>query len=481
MIHKRKLLSSGDDFILEQKKAKKGKKVFLIQAIVFLFCCLLIGWAWGGIFGFLKNIGASISQSTRAIVGRTIGTQPRLDEQWNLNIALIGYGWWGHQGTYLTDSMIITSINPSKWTMAMLSLPRDMYVKKPNGNYGKINSVFESAFYQNDKDYDKASPILLNKFSEITWIPLTYYAYIDFEGFEKFIDSLEWIEIDVPEPIYDSSYPGENNSYIIFSLSSGTQILDGATALKYARSRHSTSDYSRSMRQQAIIQAILDKILSASTLLNPSKIKALYEDSKQRIHTNLSLDEILRWLPFAGSLKHKTSWQVAACGASQWQRAQAGCLLYTPPMDQYGWASVQIPVWGWPNDYKVIQSYVQDIVMDSDFIQEQPTIRVLNGVSTWANTKARLVPLANNTAIDLIKAWFTVYDIGNAPAPLAQTTLVTNWPGWEDSIKRVLRYFPNAIVSAGPIVPDGPSLTLTIWDSNATWAQTKDLPLYLLY
>jgi anionic cell wall polymer biosynthesis LytR-Cps2A-Psr (LCP) family protein len=102
----------------------------------------------------------------------------------------------------------------------MLSIPRDMYVKKPNGAYGKINSVFESAFYQNDRDYDKASPILLKKFTEITGIPLSYYAFIDFDGFEKFVDSIGGIEIDVPESIYDSSYPGENNSYIVFSIDS---------------------------------------------------------------------------------------------------------------------------------------------------------------------------------------------------------------------------------------------------------------------
>lgn len=93
----------------------------------------------------------------------------------------------------------------------------------------------------------------------------------------------------MPETIYDSAYPGENNSYIIFSINSGLQTLDGSTALKYARSRHSTSDYSRSMRQQAIIQAIMDKLFAAKTVLNPNKAKQLYTEFTSFVKTNVSM------------------------------------------------------------------------------------------------------------------------------------------------------------------------------------------------
>jgi hypothetical protein len=85
--------------------------------------------------------------------------------------------------------------------------------------------------------------------------------------------------------------------------------------------------------------------------------------------------------------------------------------------------------------------------MNSDFVKEQATVRVLNGVNTGTNKQARLIPLANNTAIALIKAGFTVFDIGNAPISQTQTTIITNGPGRNASVKKILRYFPDATVS----------------------------------
>lgn len=492
MIRKRKItINSAEDFVLEQKRIRQGKKIFMIQAWIFLFCCLVVWRAWWSIFSFVKTIWVSIgnvvAQGTKTIVWQTLGTKPKLDEHGNINVALIGYGWDTHAGWYLTDAMIIVSINPEKGTMAMLSIPRDLYVKHPSGSYGKINSIFAWAFTQNKKNYDLAAPSILGKLTEITGIPLSYYAFIDFKWFETFLDSLWWITIDVPEPIYDSAYPGPNNSYITFSIQSGTQTLDGATALKYARSRHSTSDYSRSRRQQEIIQGILDKILSSSTLPSPSKMDELYKNVTSFVHTNVAVWELLWWLPYSSSLKKKSSRQVAACGASRWESAQAWCLLYTPPMEAFGGASVQLPSWATPSsvsNYTAIKSFVADTMMNTDFLADNSTIRVQNGINTWVNKTLRTVPIWNNVAVDLVKAWFRIFDVGNAPAPIAQTTVTTNGPWRKASIEKVRRFFPNVIVTEWAVVPDGPSLTLTIGDDYASGNRAsieKTLPLYLQY
>lgn len=490
MIHTRKLKHAGDDFILQQKAAKKGKHIFIIQAGVFLVCCLLIWLSRWTIFAFMGKIWTSISTTisagTRSIISKSIGTEPKLDAQWNLNIAIFWYGWAWHNWSFLTDAMIVASINPKKWTMAMLSIPRDLYVKKPNWNYGKINSIFESALYQNKKDYDLAAPSILGKLTEITGVPLEYYAFIDFKWFEKFVDWLWWVEINVPEAIVDREYPWENNSYIVFSIWSWTQTLDWATALKYARSRHSTSDYSRSLRQQAIIQAIIDKLTSGKTLLNPSKVKDLYTKATDFIKTNLSTDEILWGIPYAGTLKHKSSWQIAACGNYKWEYAQAWCLLYTPSMDDFGGMSVQLPAWASPSNvsnYAVIKSFVADTVLQTDFLAEQPTVRVLNGINTGENKQRRVVPVAGNVAIDLVEYGFTIFDIWNAPTYQKQTTIVTNGSGWAATIKKLQVLFPFAAVSSTDQIPaDWPSVVVTIWDDYTTYKEDKaTLPLYLQY
>ena len=99
--------------------------------------------------------------------------------------------------------------------------------------------------------------------------------------------------------------------------------MNGETALRYARSRHSTSDYARSLRQQAIIQALLDKLTKAGTILNPVKAKSIYASVGEFLHTNVSMDEVLRLIPYNGTIKHKSSRQIAVCASYQRETAQA--------------------------------------------------------------------------------------------------------------------------------------------------------------
>ena len=119
----------------------------------------------------------------------------------------------------------------------------------------------------------------------------------------------------------------------------------------------------------------------------------------------------------------------------------------------------------------------------TDFLAEQPTIRVLNGINTGENKQRRVVPVAGNVAIDLVKYWFTVFDIWNAPTYQKQTTIVTNGSGWEATIKKLQVLYPFALISSTDQIPvDGPSVILTLWDDYTTYKEDKNtLPLYLQY
>ena len=471
---------------------KKGKKTFRIKSLAFLACCFLIGRARWGIFSFVKStlgsVWSSIGNGARTVIGNVIGTKAQTDAFGNINVAILGYGGAKHAWWYLTDAIIIASINTEKGTMSMLSIPRDLRVKKPSGTYGKINSVFQDGFFGNWNDYEKAAPSILGKLTEITNIDLHYYAFVDFDGFEEFINSIGWIEIDVPEPIYDSQYPWENNSYITFSIDSGNQILDGATALMYARSRHSTSDFSRSRRQQEIIDWVMNKVISAKMLFSPGKIEDAYKNVTKFIHTNVTLDEMLRLVPFAKSIDHKSSWQIAVCWASRRDRTQPGCLLYTPPMEAMWWASTEIPVGATPanpSNYSVIHSFVKDVVLDVDTLAEKATIRVLNWLSTGTNKIIGNLPLANNIAVDFIKEWFIIFDVGNTTGDYTQTTILTNGKGREASLEKIKRQLPPFLIQEWPIVPDWPSLTVILGDdmvvNGKAYPWSKDIPEYLHY
>lgn len=471
---------------------KKGKTAFLIKSLTFLVCCFLIGRARWGIFSFIKEIfgdvWSSIGNSARTVIGNAIGTKAQTDKFGNINIAILGYGGAKHAWWYLTDAIIIASVNTKKGTMSMLSIPRDLRVKKPSGSYGKINSVFQDWFFSNWNDYDKGAPDILKKLTEITNIDLHYYAFIDFNGFEEFIDSIGWIEINVPEPIYDSQYPWENNSYITFSVDSGNQIMNGATALMYARSRHSTSDFSRSRRQQEIIDAVMHKFISMKTIFSPGKIEDAYKNISKFVHTNVTLDEMLWAIPFAKSIDHKSSWQIAACWWNQRDQVKAGCLLYTPPMEAMWWASTQIPVWATPanpSNYSVIHSFVNDIVLNTATLSENATIRVLNWISTGTNKLTWNLRLANNIAVDFVKEWFIIFDVGNITGNYVQTTVITNGKGRDASLEKIRRQLPPFIIQEWPIVPDWPSLTVILGEdmiiNGKVYSWSNTIPEYLRY
>jgi LCP family protein required for cell wall assembly len=103
-------------------------------------------------------------------------------------------------------------------------------------------------------------------------IKTPYYMLIDFEGFKNVIDTLGGITIDVPEAFVDYTYPKNERQIMTVRFDSGINIMSGERALQYARSRHSTSDFSRSLRQQLIVKGVLDKLIQ-NGLGNINKLK----------------------------------------------------------------------------------------------------------------------------------------------------------------------------------------------------------------
>ncbi len=225
----------------------------------------------------------------------------------------------------------------------MLSIPRDLYVEFDGGRRGKVNETYQRAL--NKSNPEAAMIALEKKVTEITGEPIDKYLNIDFAGFAKFVDILGGIEVDVPESIVDKEYPDDNWGYQTFRISKGFQQLDGATALKYVRSRHSTSDFDRSARQQLIIAAIKDKLLSANALTSPSKLQALYAAVTSHIKTDLSLDELFSLALFAKDLPngHILSFNLNDGCFQSAAFCTTGGFLYTPDRELFGGASVLLP------------------------------------------------------------------------------------------------------------------------------------------
>lgn len=189
-----------------------------------------------------------------------------------MDIAVIG------QNSGLTDAIMLMTINPLTKKISLISIPRDLYHKGR-----KINEIYN--YYGIDK--------LKETISEVTGITVDKYLIFDFNSFVSMIDRFGGVEINVEKAIVDNQYPGPNNSYQKVSFAEGLQLMDGATALKYVRSRKTTSDFDRSGRQQEVFQSLRRKIAGMDVVGNFNTVLKIYEDLKTGIKTDLNLFDAL--------------------------------------------------------------------------------------------------------------------------------------------------------------------------------------------
>jgi polyisoprenyl-teichoic acid--peptidoglycan teichoic acid transferase len=155
-----------------------------------------------------------------------------------------------------TDTMLVISIDPLNKTASMLSIPRDVYVDKPGTFQGKINGAF--AF---------GGPQLVRRLvADLLGVPIHTYVLVNFDAFNKIIDGVGGVVVDAKRPVRDENYPTADFGIERIDILSGPQLMHGEVALKYARSRHDTNDYSRARRQQEVIGALRTRLSQPEAL-----------------------------------------------------------------------------------------------------------------------------------------------------------------------------------------------------------------------
>ncbi len=256
----------------------------------------------------------------------------------NILIAWI-WGRW-HDWSDLTDSIMLASLDSEKNTVTLLSIPRDLYIAYPNGKWsGRINSLYDLG--KRDK---VGITNLADKVSEITGQTIDHYFVIDFSGFKDIVNILGWVSIDVPESIIDKEYPDDNWGYMTFKVEKWLQVFDWDTALKYARSRHSTSDFDRSNRQQLIIKWIKDKASELGIITDSSKISEIYNAIISHLDTDLSIADMTQTALAFSDIKSKDIGVVSLSDACfSMIKCAPWAYLYSPSRDLFGGSAVIIP------------------------------------------------------------------------------------------------------------------------------------------
>ena len=334
-----------------------------------------------------------------------------------INILLLGIGGKNHPGGTLTDTNMVMTIKPSTNEAAMLSLPRDLVVKvydDENPNYWegrKINQLYHLG----------GADLVMEKMEDITGLDMQYFIILDFEGFRKVIDDLGGLEINVENGFTDYEYPDYNYGYQTISFLEGIQLMDGETALQYARSRHGNngegSDFARAKRQQKILEASKEKFLTPQTLANPKKSLNILDSISDHLTTNMEIWEIVKFAELAQEIQKDQIVNKVIDNTP-------GGLLYSKLYKQTG-AYVLIPNAGEYN-FSEIHIMAKNIFDFGEVAEELAKVEVQNGTHKegLAAQIAEKLEAVNidilqvGNALDQNKDVTTIYDFTNGEKSL---------------------------------------------------------------
>ncbi len=335
--------------------ANSKKKLFWFSFILFVFAIFFAGSFFiyrtnntinqmtdgGKKHSFIKTLtNFTKSDSYKSLNGFSDG---------RINILLLGRANSHKSGKDLTDTIMILSINTKDYTVGLFSIPRDFLIN--NGNYYvKINSLYQTGLRKG-----VGTKYITEAVKDITGQDIHYYFILDFEGFEKIINTLGGINIDVPRHIKDEKYPGPGYSYETFEVWPGLQKFDGATALKYARTRHDDieGDFGRAKRQQQVMQAAKNKAFSLGTIVNPLRISELLDILGEHVHTNITPDEIE---PFISLIKKVDTQNITNVVLDAWK--PGSLLISARYYNEHGGVSGLVPRSG---SYRDIQEMADNI------------------------------------------------------------------------------------------------------------------------
>jgi len=216
----------------------------------------------------------------------------RADDQ-RTNILLMGIDRRpGEAFISRTDSMMLISVDSQNNKAAILSIPRDLYVMIPGHGLDRINTAFVYGSAGGNPAGGAAMAMQTVEFN--LGVPIDHYVLVDFSAVTKTIDTLGGIDVYVPYEINDPTFPDMNYGFDPLYIASGLQHMDGAMALKYARTRHADNDFGRAARQQQVILTARDKALGLGLAGLLSRAPDLYNRVENGVRTDLSLEQIVQ-------------------------------------------------------------------------------------------------------------------------------------------------------------------------------------------
>jgi LCP family protein required for cell wall assembly len=365
-----------------------------------------------------------------------------------------------------TDTMILLTLDPLTQSAGMLSIPRDMWVSIPGyaDNY-KINQ----AYYLGDANQlpGGGPGLAIKTVEQFLGVPIHFYATVDFSSFERLVDEIGGVEIDVPEEIkvdpLGRNPDGTSNTVI---LQPGKQTLTGPVALAYARNRYTEGgDFDRAARTQQVIMAIRDRILSVDMLTTLiTKAPVLYQELASGVKTNLSLDQIIKlaWTASQISLDSIKKGVIAPPDMVTLGKSPDGLDILIPVPEKILELRDQIFTSSGPVSPAVANTDLATLVQ-----QEAARVAVMNGSYQSG--------LAATTQNWLISQGFNITQVGNAEQ-LSSVTKIIDYTGKPYTIKYIIQVMglPENVAIYNSYDPNSDvDVEIVLGDD---WANTNPMP-----
>lgn len=381
------------------RKVRRLRRIIKRLIPIFLVLAILLSLAF-----FLVTFSSSASVFNYIFSGTSLHSS-----EGRVNVLLLGIAGGTHEGATLTDTILVASYNLKTNQVDLISIPRDLWLPSLSS---KANAVYQIGLSQNN-GLGMTKIVMGN----VLGLPIHYALRVDFRGFVQAIDAIDGIDVLVERAFDDYTYPitGKENDlcgfeekeidfsdeqaqklnilpgkrkvfiapdgkiatdsaeedkgikyfscrYEHISFEKGEMKMSGAIALRYVRSRHGTngegSDFSRSRRQQKMIEAVRSKILSFETLTDPQKISELIKTLGKSIDTDVSVKDILEFFKLSRKLELVRSFTLddsPKAGLSEGKTS----LLIQPPVQDYGGAYVLVSL---DDDFSTVHEYVRKIL-----------------------------------------------------------------------------------------------------------------------
>jgi polyisoprenyl-teichoic acid--peptidoglycan teichoic acid transferase len=232
-----------------------------------------------------------------------------------INILLLGSDQRPGGRNFRTDTIILATLNPSLGTVNLTSFPRDLYLMLPGYGMQRINTAYEFGGIK----------MLFNTFQQNFGVRPDHYVLINFSSFKQVIDSLDGLDVNVAQTVSDYR---DGRWY---TVQAGMHHMNADDALWYVRTRKTTNDFARSRRQQEVMHAVFNKMLSINALKRVPELYGIYHNN---VTTDLGFTDIVRLLPFAANLTDTSQIHNFFVGPGQvydWITPDGGMVLLPRP------------------------------------------------------------------------------------------------------------------------------------------------------